>query len=125
VSQQDTAITPAKKKGFFAKHQSKVTASRARATDPHGAGWTSIAHFSGDKRGLWKHGAWTLWHRHDADGWHNFVVRHNDTHFRKFSYWGAWNGERFASSKDLAILQEKRPKVYAWLEAVCRNTWPR
>jgi hypothetical protein len=97
--------------------------SRARATTPSLAGWTVIAHRADDRNGLLKHQAWTLYHQSDKGGWHNFVLRHNDPHFRKFSYWGAWNGRRLARNNDLAKLQDKHPRIYTWLEATCRRKW--
>jgi hypothetical protein len=112
---------------FFAKQGaiSKARAATARriATDPIAAGWTAIAHRADTTNGLTRHRAWTLYHQSDKGGWHNFVLRHNDEHFRKFSFWGAWNGQRFARNKDLAQLHDKHPRIYAWLEARCRRKW--
>ena len=106
---------------FGARRKAK---ERARATKPALAGWRVVGHKSAAAAdGLLQEQAWTLWHRFDKDGWHNFVLRHNDEHFRKFSYWGAWDGRRLARVKDLALLRQSFPQVYAWLEAVCRNKW--
>jgi hypothetical protein len=102
---------------------SEQSPQQARATTPSRTGWTVIAHRADDRNGLLKHQAWTLYHQSDKGDWHNFVVRHNDPHFRKFSYWGAWNGQRLARNKDLAKLQDKHPRIYTWLQATCRRKW--
>jgi hypothetical protein len=100
---------------------------RARATKPMKAGWRFVAERSETKDGVKQEQAWSLWHRWETDqsGWHNFVLRHNDRRFRKFSYWGAWNEkrQRLARVRDLAVLRANHPQVYKWLEAVCRNKW--
>jgi hypothetical protein len=123
VTQQAKRVDPApRQKGWKFPGRGKA-AQRDSATQPMHAGWRAVAHKSAAQDGLLQEQAWTLWHRFDKDGWHNFVLRHNDKHFRKFSYWGAWNGQRFAAHKDLTLLREKHPQVYTWLEAVCRNKW--
>lgn len=69
---------------------------------------------------------WILYHRLTADGqgWHNFVLRHEDGRYRKASFWGGWNGQRLAHNSDLDILKEHYPEIYRWLESTCRQRWP-
>ena len=121
MTQQTTGQRVSTRQGLFgARRKAK---ERARATKPATADWRLVAYKSATEDGLLQEEAWTLWHRFDKDGWHNFVLRHNDKRFRKFSYWGAWDGRRFAAHKDLTRLHEDFPQVYAWLEALCRNKW--
>ena len=105
--------------------KSRSAMARRKATDPIAAGWKVVAYRADGSNGLVQDRAWTLWHRNEAEGWHNFVLRHNDGHCRKFSYWGAWyeNEQRFANSKDLAMLHDKHPRIYKWLQATCRRKW--
>jgi hypothetical protein len=125
LAQQSIQQQVARRQRFFARLRAKNKATRAVASNPSSAGWTVVAHRSAAKNGLMSERAWTLWHRPhaDADGWHSFVLRHNDERFRKFSYWGGWDGSRLAKNADLRTLHDKHPKVYAWLEAVCRRKW--
>jgi hypothetical protein len=69
--------------------------------------------------------AWTLYHNSDREGWHNFVLRRNDTRFRKYSYWGGFDGQRIAKNRDMQRLAKQCPDIYRWLERTCRNTWTR
>jgi hypothetical protein len=70
---------------------------------------------------------WSLWHRPRADGngWYSFVLRHDDQRFRKYHYWGGWDGQRIARNRHMGQLANKHPEIYRWLERVCRNTWTR
>jgi hypothetical protein len=68
---------------------------------------------------------WKLFHRPDADsdGWHSFVLRHYDGRFRKYSYWGGWNGERVARNTDMGRLNRRFPEIMQWVERSCRRKW--
>jgi hypothetical protein len=68
---------------------------------------------------------WTLYQYAQVDGWIDFVLRHDDERFRKYSYWGGWNGQRFARKTDMQRLVNQHPEIYQWLEATCRQTWQR
>jgi hypothetical protein len=86
-----------------------------KRSDPVPPQWRSIAMLD----------CWTLWHRPDgdSDGWNSFVLRHEDRRFRKYHYWGGWNGERIAHNSDMARLSHRHPDVYRWLESICRRNW--
>ena len=103
---------------FGARRKAK---ERARATKPALAGWRVVGHKSAAAAdGLLQEQAWTLWHRFERTAGIT-VLRHNDEHFRKFSYWGAWDGRRLARVKDLALLRQSFPQVYAWPKRCAAN----
>jgi hypothetical protein len=84
-------------------------------TAPIASAWKFVARHRNDD--------WTLYQQSRADGWTNFVLRHEDERFRKYSYWGGWNGQRIARNTDMTRLAEQHPEIYRWLEATCRQTW--
>jgi hypothetical protein len=104
--------TAKKRRKLFARRRATARYTR-RAVPPQ---WRRLADH-GDQ--------WTLYHQSDKGGWHNFVLRHHDNRFRKYHYWGAWDGQRVARNGDLGRLARLHPEIYRWLERTCRDTWTR
>lgn len=48
-------------------------------------------------------------------GWRRFVVVSTRRGTRKSKFWGAWNGQYLARTRDMAILLERHPEVHAWV----------
>jgi hypothetical protein len=70
---------------------------------------------------LGEEGDWLLWSRFTINGWHNFAVQPPAKINRKIKsvFYGAWNGERLAGSRDMGLLAEHHPDIYFDLEKRC------
>jgi hypothetical protein len=66
-------------------------------------------------------GAWRLYRRlaKQTNGWHNFHLEGPSSRPEKRNWRLGHNGERFAHNRDVYLLREHEPGVYAWAETEC------
>jgi hypothetical protein len=64
-----------------------------------------------------KYRGWVLHAKGSKGGWHSFVLVAPATEQRKRKYWGGYNGDRLARSRDMGILFKYNPDVGDWLAA--------
>jgi len=59
---------------------------------------------------------WALYDRFAPSGeWQNLKLVSKQPVAIKANYWLAWNGQRFAKCRDVALLDEHRPELMEWL----------
>lgn len=60
---------------------------------------------------------WVLYEKYDGNpnGWLNLKLVAANRSKHKANYWLAWNGERFASNKDIQFIKDHRRDLFEWL----------
>ena len=69
---------------------------------------------------------WELRARDDSHppwhDWRRFVVVSLRRSTRKSKFRGAWNGKYLSRTRDMAILLERHPEIYAWVASIVPST---